>query len=237
MQTEHEVSLNISVDCVLLGFDGEEFRVLLVKQSTATEAPYKLPGSLIYVTEDLDEAARRVLFELTGLKSVPMIQFRAFGSKNRTRNPKDMLWLEHFHSLNSPIDRIVTIAYLALLKIDSKYTRLSHQYEACWVPTKEVKELAFDHTDILREALIHIRHYVEISPAALFDLLPRKFTITQLRRLYERIYDKVFDVRNFHKYISKIKYIVPLDEREEGVSHRAARYYRFDRQAYNQLRK
>ena len=140
-----EVSPNISVDCSLIGFDGEELRVLLVRQAGVPEVEgeniYKLPGSLIYVDEDLDEAAKRVLYELTGLKSVSMVQFRAFGSKDRTRNPKDVRWLERFHSLPNQINRIVTIAYLALLKIDRKYTRLSHKYEACWMPVKDVKEL------------------------------------------------------------------------------------------------
>lgn len=104
------------------------------------------------------------------------------------------------------------------------------------MPVKEVKELAFDHKQILEESLTYIRQYIEISPAALFDLLPRKFTAAQLRRLYEIVYDKVFDVRNFHKRIAMMKYVIPLDEKEQGVSHRAARYYRFDRVIYNQMR-
>ena len=235
-----EVSPNISVDCSLIGFDGEELRVLLVRQAGVPEVEgeniYKLPGSLIYVDEDLDEAAKRVLYELTGLKSVSMVQFRAFGSKDRTRNPKDVRWLERFHSLPNQINRIVTIAYLALLKIDRKYTRLSHKYEACWMPVKDVKELAFDHKQILEESLIYIRQYIEASPAAIFDLLPRKFTASQLRRLYEVIYDRTFDVRNFHKRIMMMKYVVPLEEKEQGVSHRAARYFKFDRVIYNQTR-
>ena len=240
LDEKHDVNPNVSVDCVMVGFDRENLRVLLVRQLGTPEAEgestYKLPGSLIYVDEDLDDAARRVLGELTGLKSVPMVQFRAFGSKDRTRNPRDVHWLERFHSLPNQIDRIVTIAYLALLKIDRKYARLSHKYEATWVPVKEVKELAFDHNQILMSALSYIQQYVEMSPAVLFDLLPRKFTAAQLRRVYEIVYDRVFDVRNFHKRISLMKYVVPLDEKEQGVSHRAARYYRFDRVIYNQMR-
>ena len=162
-EENHQVSPNISVDCSLIGFDGEELRVLLVRQVGASESEqetmYKLPGSLIYVDEDLDEAAKRVLYELTGLKSVPMVQFRAFGSKNRTRNPKDVGWLERFHSLPNQIDRIVTIAYLDLLKIDRKYTRLSHKYEASWVPVKDVGELAFDHNQILEASLAYHHIY------------------------------------------------------------------------------
>ncbi len=234
------VNPHVSVDCVLIGFDGEQLCVLLIRQLDAIHEEglnnYKLPGSLIYEDEDLDDAAKRVLKELTGLKSVKMIQFRAFGSKDRTRNPKDVRWLERFHSLNEKIDRIVTIAYLTLLKIDRKYTQLSHQYEACWMPVKEIKELAFDHKQIVEEALAYIRQYVENTPSSLFTLLPRKFTASQLRTLYEVIYDREFDVRNFHKKIALMDYVVPLEEKERGVAHRAARYYRFDRVIYNKRR-
>ena len=234
------VNPHVSVDCVLIGFDGEQLCVLVIRQLDAIHEEglnnYKLPGSLIYEDEDLDDAAKRVLKELTGLKSVKMIQFRAFGSKDRTRNPKDVRWLERFHSLNEKIDRIVTIAYLTLLKIDRKYTQLSHQYEACWMPVKEVKELAFDHKQIVEEALAYIRQYVENTPSSLFTLLPRKFTASQLRALYEVIYDREFDVRNFHKKIALMDYVVPLEEKELGVAHRAARYYRFDRVIYNKRR-
>ena len=234
------VNPHVSVDCVLIGFDGEQLCVLVIRQLDAIHEEglnnYKLPGSLIYEDEDLDDAEKRVLKELTGLKSVKMIQFRAFGSKDRTRNPKDVRWLERFHSLNEKIDRIVTIAYLTLLKIDRKYTQLSHQYEACWMPVKEVKELAFDHKQIVEEALAYIRQYVENTPSSLFTLLPRKFTASQLRALYEVIYDREFDVRNFHKKIALMDYVVPLEEKERGVAHRAARYYRFDRVIYNKRR-
>ncbi len=234
------VNPHVSVDCVLIGFDGEQLCVLVIRQLDAIHEEglnnYKLPGSLIYEDEDLDDAAKRVLKELTGLKSVKMIQFRAFGSKDRTRNPKDVRWLERFHSLNEKIDRIVTIAYLTLLKIDRKYTQLSHQYEACWMPVKEIKELAFDHKQIVEEALAYIRQYVENTPSSLFTLLSRKFTASQLRTLYEVIYDREFDVRNFHKKIALMDYVVPLEEKERGVAHRAARYYRFDRVIYNKRR-
>ena len=243
MQHESEkialINPHISVDCVLVGFDGEQLKVLLVKQiGKSAEGEYndmKLPGSLIYDDEDLDEAAQRVLYELTGVKNVNLFQFRAFGSKNRTHNPKDVFWLERFHRLQSKIERIVTVAYLSMVKIDKKMSQLSDQYEANWIGVKEVRELAFDHNQILKEALNYIRQLVEMHPAILFDLLPRKFTASQLRLLYELIYDKDFDVRNFHKKIAQTEYIIPLEERQKGVAHRAARFYKFDRKTYNKI--
>lgn len=237
---ERKINLHVSVDCVLIGFDGEHFRVLLVEQVGKQQEfgvnDMKLPGSLIYNDEDLDEAAKRVLNELTGLKNVKMMQFKAYGSKDRTRNPKDVVWLERFHRLDEhKIERIVTVAYVALVKIDKRFEQLSSKYDARWMSVDEVKSLAFDHSQILRDALAFIRQYVENVPAVLFDLLPRKFTALQLRILYQLLYNKEFDVRNFHKKISQMSYVLPLEEKQVGVSHRAARYYKFDRMAYNKL--
>lgn len=237
-EIKQTINLHVSVDCVLVGFDGEQFRVLLVRQiGKQLEDGFnnmKLPGSLIYDEEDLDEAAKRVLGELTGLKNVKLTQFKAYGSKDRTRNPKDIMWLEHFHQLDEKkIDRIVTIAYLSLVKIDKRYEQLSDKYDASWTPVAEVKSLAFDHLQILQDALVYIRHYVENTPPVMFDLLPRKFTAAQLRAVYQLIYDKTFDVRNFHKKMVLMPYVVPLDEKQVGVRHRAARYYKFDRAIYN----
>jgi hypothetical protein len=239
-ETSAPMSLNISVDCVLVGFDGTQFRVLLIRQDEKRQQEglhnLKLPGSLIYDDEDLDDAAKRVLHELTGLKNVKMSQFKAYGSKDRTRDPKDVMWLERFYRLGEhKVDRIVTIAYLSLLKIDPRYERLSDKYDACWTPVGEVTSLAFDHLQILQDAIAYVRQYVELSPQRMFDLLPRKFTAAQLRALHEVIYNRPFDVRNFHKRLTQMPYVVPLDEKETGVNHRAARYYKFDRTIYNKV--
>ena len=208
---------HISVDCVVIGFDGEQLKVLLVKRAGEDNGEVyhdmKLPGSLIYMDEDLDEAAQRVLYELTGLKNVNLMQFKAFGSKNRTSNPKDVRWLER--AMQSRVERIVTIAYLSMVKIDR----------------------ALDHNLIIKEAMTYIRQFVEFNPSMLFELLPRKFTAAQLRTLFELVYDKVVDVRNFHKKIAMMEYVVPLEEKQQGVAHRAARYYKFDKKIYNKVRR
>jgi hypothetical protein len=100
------------------------------------------------------------------------------------------------------------------------------------VPIHEVGELAFDHNQIIDEAMRYIRRLVDYNQSLLFDLLPRKFTISQLRVLCERLYDKSLDVRNFHKKISQWTFIVPLEEKEKGVAHRAARYFKFDKKIF-----
>lgn len=230
---------HISVDCVVIGFDGEQLKVLLVNQVGEEDGKVyhdmKLPGSLIYMDEDLDEAAQRVLHELTGVKNVNLMQFKAFGSKNRTSNPKDVLWLER--AMQSRVERIVTIAYLAMVKIDRTLDKNLDASQAGWVALEDVQTLAFDHNLIIKEALTAIRQFVEINPSMLFDLLPRKFTAAQLRVLFELVYDKPVDVRNFHKKIAMMEYVVPLDERQQGVAHRAARYYKFDKKIYNKARR
>lgn len=230
---------HISVDCVVFGFDGERLKVLLIKRVGEEQGEIfhdmKLPGSLIYVDEDLDEAAKRVLNELTGLKNIHLMQFKAFGSKDRTKDPKDIHWLERAVQLK--VERIVTIAYLSVLKIDRTLSRNLDVYQAKWIALDEIKALAFDHNLIIKEALIYIRQYVAFNPSILFELLPRKFTALQLRMLYEVIYGSSMDVRNFHKKIAMMEYVVPLDEKQQGVPHRAARYYRFDKKIYNKIRR
>ena len=127
------IDIHVSVDCVVVGFDGEQFRVLLVrqvgKQTDGQFNDWKLPGSPIYVDEDLDDAAKRVLTELTGLKNIRMNQFKAYGSKERTADPRDVTWPEHFHLLKEGrVGRIVSVAYLALVRINAHNRHLSATY-------------------------------------------------------------------------------------------------------------
>ncbi len=226
-----QINPYVSVDCVLLGFDGEQFNVLVVRQCSSgggeSTGSYKLPGSLVYMDENLDEAAHRVLKQLTGLTQVNMMQFRAFGGPDRLKNPEDGMWLERFHHLEHHLERIVTIAYMSLLRIDRKMLKLEGGYEAQWTPLAQLPKLAFDHSDIVHAAMSSIKDRATLNPTILFDLLPKKFTASQLRILMESVLDVKFDIKNFHKKLAQMRYVVPLDEKEDGVSHRAARYYKF----------
>lgn len=228
---------HISVDCVVLGWDGELLKVLLIgRDNEGSEYnDMKLPGSLIYQDEDLDEAASRVLGELTGMHGVGLVQYKAYGSKDRTRNPRDIIWLERAQKAH--VERIVTIAYITMLRLTPSSSAKLSGYNAKWTPIENVGTLAFDHNLILREALVQMRTMVSNDPSLLFKLLPRKFTLAQLRHLFEVVYDKQIDVRNFHKKVASLPYVVPLDEYQQGVAHRAARYFKFDRKSYNHLRR
>lgn len=226
---------HISVDCVVFGFDGENLRVLLLKRRGSDVggemfSDNKLPGYLIYQDEDLDDAASRVLKDQTGLTGVALTQFKAFGSKDRTSKQRDLHWLE---KEQAKVKRIVTIAYFSLVKLDKNLEKNVNSEAAEWKKLNELGELAFDHNQIIEEALRAIRRETDNNRALIFDLLPKKFTASQFRMLMEILYGNPLDVRNFHKKISQLPYIIPLDERQQGVAHRAARYYRFDKKAYS----
>jgi len=223
---------HVSVDCVVFGFDGEKLKVLLIERDIQEQNELyndkKLPGSIIFEDEDLDEAAARILTELTGLKNIYLSQFHGFGDPNRTKNPRDILWLENTMKLK--IERIVTIGYIALIKIERKIQFKSINTAANWYDLNELKDihLAFDHFEIIKKGLEYIRHYMDIEPHLFFELLPRKFTISQFRTLYDTVHQKHSDVRNFQKKVAQMPYIVALDETEKNVAHRAARLYKFD---------
>ena len=230
--------IHLSVDCTILGFNGTRLEVLLIRLTGVEDGhafhDMKLPGGLILDNEELDDAAGRVLYELTGLRNIPLVQFRSFGSINRTKDPKDVHWLEHAQQAH--VRRIVTVAYMALVKIGRGISRDLVSSEALWVPVDAIPPLAFDHNEIIACALEHLRGLASMDPSILYELLPRKFTVTQLRNLYEVVFGKRLDPANFYKKMTQMPYLVALEEREKGVSHRAARYYRFDKNIYNKSR-
>ncbi len=230
---------HISVDCVVAAFDGQKLRVLLLRRKIEEDGreilDYKLPGALIYLDEDLDAASGRILKELCGLKVSEMHQFKAYGSKDRTRATRDVFWLEK--AQNVRVERIVTIAYFGMVKLSSRIISRTSNYGAEWIEVDSLPSLAFDHSQIVSDAVAFLRRSAESEPSLLFDLLPAKFTANTMRILYEAVSGRTFDIGNFHKRIKAMSYVVPLDEYETDVSHRAARFFRFDRIIYNKTRK
>ena len=222
---------HLSVDCVVFGFDGEQLKVLLLERHINHQQEEindkKLPGSMIYEKESLDAAAARVLNDISGMKNIFLSQFHTFGDPERTANPRDRMWLEL--TTNVKVDRIVTVGYMALMRIGRKLTYDSADESANWYEINEIERLclAFDHKQIIKSGLDHIRHCSSVEPHLLFQLLPRKFTITQFRKLYDVIFNVKSDVRNFQKKIKQMDCLEETDEFEAGVSHRAARLYKF----------
>lgn len=230
----HTYNPHVSVDCVIFGFDGEKLKILLIERTIEEQnfSDKKLPGSIIFEEEDLNEAASRILNELTGLKNIYLNQFHSFGSPGRTKNVRDRNWLERL--TNTKIGRIVTVGYVALIKINRKIIFESENTTAKWYDISSLKsfQLAFDHNEIADFALEHIRYKVKLEPSMLFELLPQKFTMTQLRNLYDVIMGVTSDVRNFKKKMLQMEGLEQLDEVQKDVPYRAPRLYRFDKKLY-----
>ncbi len=211
----------ITVDNVIFGFDEADLKVLLIKRGTE---PYKdawaLPGDFMYPTEDLDSAANRVLKELTGLHNVYLEQVHTFGSPNR-----------------HPLGRVVTVSYFSLVKVDRfKVMPSSFAQKTKWHSVSKMRDLAFDHNTILSACFQALKQRIRVRPIG-FELLPPKFTLTELQHLYEAILEPKdgLDKRNFRKKILSMDFIVDLNESQEGVAHRPARLYAFDKDKYEKF--
>ena len=211
-----------SIDCLIFGFDEGELKILLIERN---EEPFKdcwaLPGYLVGNDEGIGHAAERILYELTGLKNIFMDQFYVFGDVDR-----------------HPQGRVVTVAYYALIRINGiKDVKpvTSYAKDAVWYNINNLPEtLAFDHKRIFEKGFEKIKQKIGYEPIA-FELLPEKFSLTQLQSLYEVILNKKLDKRNFRKKMLNYGILKELDEKEKGVSYRAAKLYRFDRRKYAKL--
>ncbi|TLX72570.1 NUDIX hydrolase [Labilibacter sediminis] len=230
----------ISADCVIFGFDFEQLNVLLVDRTLRNDETGEvefedltLTGNHIYEDETVDEAANRILYDLTGLQNIYLEQFKTFAHPDRLKKPNDRKWL--LHDGRDPDKRIVSIGYFALLATQDVTLEWKGR-NVKWVPVHEIGELAFDHNLILQRALIELRNKIKHEPIG-FELLPEKFTLSQLQKLYEIILDTEFDKRNFRKKVARMKYLIPLDEKQTGVAHKPARLYMFSREVYEKTKK
>jgi hypothetical protein len=230
----------ISVDCVIFGFDFEKLNVLLVDRVLVDEKTGKelfsdltLTGNHIFEDESLEDAAARILFDLTGLENIYLKQFGAFGDTERLLKPNDQAWLRA--SGRDPHSRILSVGYYSLLATE-KVTLKWKGRNVKWYPVAEVTDLAFDHYTILQSALQALRRELLYEPIG-FELLPEKFTLSQLQKLYEVVLGVELDKRNFRKKIARMNYLIPLDEKQKGVAHKPARLYMFSREVYEKTRK
>jgi 8-oxo-dGTP diphosphatase len=211
----------MTVDCVVFGLDETDLKVLLIQRKlTPFQHSWALPGGFVRIDETLDEAARRELEEEAGVRDVYLEQLYTFGDLNR-----------------DPRERIVTVAYYALAKLsDHRIRAATDAMGVGWFGLDDLPKLAFDHADIVQRAHERLRGKVRYAPVG-FELLPLRFSLTQLQRLYEIILGTGLDKRNFRKKILAMDLLVETDEVEQGVRHRAARLYRFDRRKYDRLTK
>ncbi len=211
----------LAVDCVVFGLDEEDHKVLLIRRGLEPFlGRWALPGGFVHLEETLDEAARRELSEEAGIEKVFLEQLYTFGDPGR-----------------DPRERVVTVAYYALVKLsDHKVRAATDAKEAAWFAVDDLPKLAFDHEAIVEKAIARLREKVRYRPLG-FELLPKKFTLTQLQRMYEKILDVALDKRNFRKKVLSTGLLIELDEVEQDVAHRAARLHMFDEKAYRRLEK
>jgi 8-oxo-dGTP diphosphatase len=211
----------LTVDAVVFGFDEDGLKVLLVERGGA---PYRgrwaLPGGFVRVDETLEEAVRRELREETALDRVFLEQLGAFGDLDR-----------------DPRERVVTVAYYGLVRLaDHRVRAATDAARAGWFPAVDLPRLAFDHGGIAALAQARLGEKVRRQPIG-FELLPAKFTLSQLQRLYEIVLERPLDKRNFRKKLLALDFVVATGEVEMDVAHRAARLYRFDDRRYRALTK
>ncbi|MBM3171296.1 MAG: NUDIX hydrolase [Bacteroidetes bacterium] len=236
MPHRHDLNPRVSVDNVILGFDDENLNVLLIGRSLADgkmDDVLALPGDLIYENENLDMAAQRVLHELTGLTNLFLQQAGAFGDPDRLSKPKDRAWLKTVRQ--EPEVRVITIAYFTLINMHEFAPQpASFAQSVQWVPIQDIGDLAFDHNQILKTCLSRLQETIAIKPVG-FNLLPTKFTLGQLHKLYEAILEKPLDKRNFRRKIQKLGILTHLDEKQAGVPHKPSRFYKFNEIKYREL--
>ncbi|WP_128548660.1 NUDIX hydrolase [Larkinella soli] len=206
----------LALDSIIFGFDGEGLKVLLVRRGVEAET-WSLMGGWLQPDESLEQAAARILFELTGLTNVYLEQLYAFGDPHR-----------------DPIVRTISVAYFSLVKVADYESKLSETFQARWFSIYDLPPLLFDHGDMVSLAIRRLRYKAAQHPIG-FELLPEKFTIPQLKKLYDAIYNTEFDRRNFSRKILSTHLLIKLDEKQKGFSKKGAFYYRVDTEKYRQL--
>ena len=208
----------VAVDCIIFGFDGQDMKLLLIQRAFEPEkGKWSLMGGFVQQDESFEEAASRVLKKLTGLEGVYMEQLHAFSDTYR-----------------DPIERTASVAFFSLIDINQYTKQISHEYHAEWFSLHKIPEVIFDHKEMIDMAREKLRYKAAIHPI-LFELLPEKFTLTQLQSLYEAVLDKKLDKRNFRKKMLSYGFLKELDEKQKGVSYRAAKLYKFDKRKYGKI--
>jgi 8-oxo-dGTP diphosphatase len=233
---QHNLNKGISVDCVIFGFDFEKLKVLVIEREVKKDsenAQFSLPGDLIFDDENLDQAAERVLRELTGLENIFLEQLGAFGNLDRLSKSADKEWLNSMR--DQPDVRVITVAYYALVNLNAFHPMAANFAKAVsWQPVDEVEMMAFDHLEILQKAHKQLHDKLKIQPIG-FNLLPEKFTLSQLHKLYEVIVGRELDKRNFRRKMIKLQIVEKLEEKQKGVPHKPSNFYQFNINKYEKL--
>ncbi len=206
----------VSVDCIVFGFDEGKLRLLIGRrQMDPGRGEWSLYGGFVREDESLEDAAHRTLQELTGLKRMYLKQVGAFGAIDR-----------------DPGERVISVAYCALINVKDYDERLLQEHEVIWVNLDELPQLYSDHNKMVSKALTLLRRRIGREPLS-FNLLPDLFTLTQLQQVYEAILGTEIDKRNFRKRVKEIDFIEKTELIDKLTSKRGAALYRFNKRMYN----
>tara|TARA_R110002050_G_scaffold282899_3_gene431004 strand:+ start:180 stop:869 length:690 start_codon:yes stop_codon:yes gene_type:complete len=214
-----EDKIFLAVDCIIFGFDDEDLKVLLIQRDfEPKKGKWSLMGGFLKKNETLDDAAERILVKLTGVHDVYMEQLFAFSEIDR-----------------DPVERTISTSYYAIINIEKHNEELIENYNAKWFSLSEVPDLIFDHNIMLDKAIKRLRRRTSINPIG-FELLPEKFTMRQLQKLYEAILDKKLDKRNFINKINSMDILVKLDEKDMTSSTKGSYLFMFDQEKYDNMK-
>lgn len=207
----------VSVDCIIFGFDEGHLRILIGKRHMDPgRGEWSLYGGFVNHNESVDEAASRVLYELTGIKNIYMKQVHTFGAVDR-----------------DPGERVISVAYCALINVKDYDQSLLEEHEVQWVDLEKLPKLYSDHNKMVNKAITMLRRRINTEPLS-FNLLPELFTLTQLQHVNEAILGEEIDKRNFRKKIKTIDFIEKTDLIDKETSKRGAALYRFNKTMYRE---
>lgn len=205
----------IALDCIVFGFDGEELKVLLIKRNFSPEkGKWSLMGGFLGPTEDMNDAANRIILNLTGLHDVYFEELKTFSDVNR-----------------DSIERTISVCHFALINIDAHDVDVAEARHAKWFALNEIPALIFDHQEMVDLAIKKLRYKAALHPIG-FELLPPKFTLPHLQKLYEAIFDCSFDRRNFSRKLLSTKLLIDTGEKNKGNATKKAKLYSLDVKKY-----
>ena len=213
----HPNRILVALDCIIFGFDGEELQLLLIKRNFDPErGRWSLMGGFLNENEDLENAAQRILYNLTGLTNHYLEQLQTFGAVNR-----------------DPVERTISVVYYALVNTQQQDLNAIKAHNAYWISLQNKPDLIFDHDAMVKQALQQLRYKAALHAIG-FELMPEKFTIPQLQKVYEAIYSKQLDRRNFSRKILSTDLLINTGEKDTNSVTKKGQLYRLNTEKYQQ---
>ena len=201
----------VAIDCIIFGFDGRDIKLLIVKRNFEPEkGNWSLMGGFLNSAENLEDGATRILYDLTGLNNIYVEQLGVYGDVGR-----------------DPVGRTVSVVFFALINIDDHDEKAVRSHNASWVSLAERPSLIFDHNDMVQRAIEHLRYKAALHPIG-FELLPEQFTIPQLQKLYEAIYNTPLDRRNFSRKLLSTRLLLDTGNKDNQSATKKATLYKLD---------